>query len=488
MEGSGAASRLGAGSLEAWEPYAPRHPRHLAIEQTAWFMLEKAERFTAMLGIFIYSSALFALVFSAFGITAPAGSANFALRTVNSVVYLLILPSAIYHWRAMLATAFRHRWLLVFALFVLLSVQWSVNPDWTLRRSTAFLATTAFGIFLSARFDGRTLLKFIAGGLGTAAILSYVFAIFVPQLGREVEIHVGAWRGVFPQKNNLGQVMVLSTVAFLLLQPQRRSLQWIRWAGAALSAGLVVLSTSKTALTVLLAMLVLLPIFRTLRWHYTVAIPALITAVLAGGSVALFIFSRSEKVLALLGKDPTLTGRTEMWELLIQMAGERPLLGYGYSAFWVREWGSPATRVHEILQWETPNAHNGFIDITLEIGLIGLGLFLVSFVFAFARAIRAVRTGRERYLIWPIAYLSFMLLYNVTESAIAGQHNVFWVLYVATVSSAILYPGRGSVGAPTSADEPVDQALAAGDEEPPPDRIRGYLPPIPQGTAAGTSG
>src|SRR5690606_2897478 len=116
------------------------------------------------------------------------------------------------------------------------------------------------GLYLAVRYGARELLGLLAAALGTAAALSVAFALALPAHGIDHEVHLGAWRGVFPQKNGLGQTMALGTLAFLLLSLRAEGRRWIAWSGAALCASLVLLSTSKTALAVLLTCLALLPL------------------------------------------------------------------------------------------------------------------------------------------------------------------------------------------------------------------------------------
>jgi exopolysaccharide production protein ExoQ len=436
MDGSLQLDRSAAMAPRAW----PRHPRQLALEHAAGKLFQKWEAGVAIIGLFLLTRAFSSLMTG--GETNPNGESA-VLRTVYTSVYVLILPAVLLHRRAVLAVGIRHTWTLALVALGLLSAQWSAAPDLTLRRSIAWTLTTLFGVYLAARYDMRTQLKLLAAALGSAAVLSTAFAVAVPSVGVESEIHVGAWRGIYPQKNNLGQSMVLSTMTFLLLAPCLTRRRWIAWAGAGLSAALVLLSTSKTALAILLTLGLLAVLFRSLRWRYTLFVPFLSACVLVGGSVALLLVSQSDRILVAMGKDPTLTGRTPMWDIVLEMILRRPWLGYGHSSFWLDGSDSPAAEVQAFLQWETPHAHNGYLDLGLELGLVGLSIFLIGFAGAFVKSVAALRAVRTADALWPIMYLSFILLYNVTESGLAVRHSIYWVLYVATVCSWLLHRPEG---------------------------------------------
>ncbi len=74
---------------------------------------------------------------------------------------------------------------------------------------------------------------------------------------------------------------------------------------------------------------------------------------------------------SLVGKDATLTGRVDLWALVLPYGDRRPLLGYGYGAFWIAD--NPMTQeIWRILNsYQPPHAHNGWIETYLELGLVG---------------------------------------------------------------------------------------------------------------------
>lgn len=419
----------------AFAPARPRHPRQAALYDAAAAVLDRAEAAIVVAGLFLFSSALAPMMA---GMEADPTAENATLRTVYTSVYVALLPWILVHWREVLAAATRNVWTMALVGLGVVSTAWSVAPDITQRRGAAWVLTTLFGVYLAARFDTRTLLKLLATALGIAAVLSVVFSIALPAYGVHSDVHAGAWRGVYPQKNTLGQVMVLGTVVFMVLRPSLGRRRWVGTCGAALCAALVLASTSKTALVILLSMGLLTVLFRSLRWHFTLAVPFLIGCVMVGGSMALWLAAKAEGLLTAMGKDPTLTGRTPMWDVVWEMIMRRAGLGYGYSAFWVSRPDSPAREVAQVLAWETPHAHNGFLDLALQVGLIGVALFLVGFAAAAVRSLKLLRSTHEALGVWPILFLSYMLLYNMTESGLGARHNLFWVLYAATVCSWIL--------------------------------------------------
>jgi exopolysaccharide production protein ExoQ len=145
-----------------------------------------------------------------------------------------------------------------------------------------------------------------------------------------------------------------------------------------------------------------------------------------------------DSMAGMLGRDSTLTGRTNIWAMALESIAERPVLGYGYNAFW--NVAPEADRISTILHWKVPHAHNGFIDLTLQLGVVGLALYLAIYFVAIRRAVNLANATPEQEAIWPLAYLAFTLLYQMTESTILAGNTFVWMIFVSTVCSVSMAP------------------------------------------------
>src|SRR4029077_5209380 len=94
-----------------------------------------------------------------------------------------------------------------------------------------------------------------------------------------------------------------------------------------------------------------------------------------------------------------------------------------------------AVRINEMVGWDTPHSHNGYIDLTLSLGLLGLSLYLAGCLVAMRRAVGFLRADGARESMWPLAYMSFTLLNQLSESSIFASNTILWVLYVAAACS-----------------------------------------------------
>jgi exopolysaccharide production protein ExoQ len=327
-----------------------------------------------------------------------------------------------------------------------LSVLWSVAPEVTLRRSFALLGTTIFGAYLTMRFSLREQLQLLAWALGIAALLSLVFALALPGYGVISDARGEAFRGIYHQKNVLGRIMALSALVFIFVTFGDRKHFWFKWGGFGLSFGLLLLSYGKTGLVVLLIVLVLTLAYRALRQTYTIAVPALIAVVLVGASVFVWLLGNMESALAVLDRDVTLTGRTELWPAVLEMIAKRPWLGYGYSAFWMG-WEGESAYVWIWLaalanNFYPTHAHNGVLELWLDLGFLGVLVFGLVLLRAFGRAIRLIRSTDAMEGIWPLTYLTFMSLVGITYPISLERNSIWWVLCVTIVVNLAAQPDR----------------------------------------------
>ena len=333
----------------------------------------------------------------------------------------------------------RHEYLLLaLLLLVLASAKWSEAPGVSFRHGVALVFTCLFGVYLGSRFALREQLRLLAGACSTCVVFSFVFGIL--GIGNSVDTSdVPGWIGVFVQKNSLGRMMALSIVVFLLLASitQRKVRLWI---GVGLASILLLLSQSMTSLVVLVAMLALFPIFRVLSRYKSQVFRA---AFIFGAIMLAGLYWANDHfidILQYLGKDITLTGRLPLWILSVVMALRNPWLGYGYNAFWLGP-GSPGAQIWAVVHWQPPHAHNGLLEIWLELGVVGVGLFLLGFATYVVRAFIFLRRQASPEALWPICFLVFMFLSNLTESDFLRRGTITWIMYVAVVMT-LRHPQR----------------------------------------------
>jgi len=353
------------------------------------------------------------------------------LRLMWLPVYALTLAAIAWKAKAMAITALRMPFMLALIALAGLSCLWSIDPGLSQRRGLAIAMTCLAGMFIGTRYDWKTLLRMFGMVWLTVSVLSFLTALLNPSFGVMQDVHVGAWMGLYFEKNQLGGNMAraafLCGFLFLMDRPWRKL-----WAfGVVLCAVMVLFTTSKTALLGLLLGMAVLGIGAWMkRGLLTGLVITWAGVVMAGIFVAVMIFA-PELIFAALGRDPSLTGRTDIWAALVDMIGQRPWFGYGYGAFWATD-SEPAYWVREILEWDAPTAHNGWLEVALALGLVGLACLVLDFCMTLWRALRSslsTWTG-----IFALGVCVQFILFSLSESISLQQNDLTWITYVAVAA------------------------------------------------------
>jgi O-antigen ligase len=216
-------------------------------------------------------------------------------------------------------------------------------------------------------------------------IACYLGVLLVPQLAvhqatdfLEPE-HAGNWRGVFAHKNQAGAVMVM--IIFIGLFVMRMRSLALGGLIVALAVIFLGFSQSKTAIGVLpLVFLLSAMIGRSRRPMVGIVLVVAILAAFNLFSVGTVIFEPVRKLVELVMPDATFTGRTEIWQIGVDAVAQRPITGYGFSAFFgtnevVYGLGENATWANA-----ATDAHNAYLNLALTIGLPGLLLTILWIV------------------------------------------------------------------------------------------------------------
>ena len=295
--------------------------------------------------------------------------------------------------------------------------------------------TMGFGLYLAWRFEWRELLGVMAGGFLALALGSFALALLMPAAGIMTQEHPGAWCGLWTHKNTLGGFMAIGAplcAAAAFMNPDRRKL----WAFTAfLCVALVLLSTSKTALV---ATLLGFSVIGACAFARRGPLPTLL---LCAGIISIaaigaaIVFLAPELLVGAMGRDLTLTGRTDIWHAAAPAVAAKAWLGYGYYAFWLPENG-PAYWVRETVRWQVASAHSGWLETALGMGRIGVALFALQLFATWTRMPRAIFDPVAG--LWAPAFLVAFSLYTMSESHVMQANDLFWCLYVAIAAKLAL--------------------------------------------------
>jgi O-antigen ligase len=213
--------------------------------------------------------------------------------------------------------------------------------------------------------------------------------------------------------------------------------------GLIMSIFVTLMSTSKSGLVIFIALIGAIMLLRSLRWKNLIMV--MIFSLLFGISVPgiTVIFGNWDFLMVdVLDKDPTISGRTDIWAYAAEMLEreERTLFGYGRAVFWdpslpyskgAGDRVMGVTTLYSKAEYNPPNAHNGWVDMMLEVGYVGVALMVMSLSLFIARALRRVYITTTPEEFGPLAFIFFFLFYNMTESLMLRSETIFWMTYIS---------------------------------------------------------
>jgi exopolysaccharide production protein ExoQ len=369
-------------------------------------------------------------------------------------VYLISLMLLVIGPTRQLRYAFKAKLFWLLPVLALVSVTWSGAPSISFRRAVALLGSSIFGFYLGVRFSRADLLRLLLAVSVIATILTLLTVVALPAYAIDDS---GAWQGVFGQKNHLGRFMALSAVLWLLYAASFRRHRFL--AGlSVVSVILVLLSHSATSVALLFILIAVLLLIRLVRVRSKAVVPILALVVVVSGYLAAIVAKNPGRATALLGRDSSLTGRTQLWSLVLQMIHTHLWRGYGYGGFWLG-FDGPSAAIWSVVNWNPPSAHDGFLDLMLDLGIAGAIVFVPAMLIAIRYAIALARRGGTLDAAFPLIFLVFYLLSNLTESYLVAYNTESWVLFVAiTIQLHKWWYGEGRVrprAAARAADIPL---------------------------------
>lgn len=333
-----------------------------------------------------------------------------------------------------------------------LSTIWSAYPQFTLLGTLAQVLTSLFAVALANLFSWRHLLRIFGNVMRFIIATSLIFEAYVSIViqeplapifknfsGSEPPAYAYFWsqanlftgeriQGIVGNSNLLAYVAMIGLVVFSVeyaIFAINRKL-----AVASIVAAMLCVALTKSASigfaisAVLVAAVVSIAAEgkdrETRHRYYRLALSA-------AGAAAFMVFVYRKEVFDFLGKSSNASGRGEIWHKVFGLWEQRPVTGWGWISYWV-----PGVKPFEGLvtidRVPQYHAHNAYLDIAMQIGLIGLILFLILLTFMFIKLWRlAVRHTSALYL-WPILIFVGLLVQNITESRLLVE--IGWVLLV----------------------------------------------------------
>jgi exopolysaccharide production protein ExoQ len=316
---------------------------------------------------------------------------------------------------------------LAFAVLAYLSTLWSQDPQLTFRKATLLFLAFAFAWFFATYYSPADQMRLILAAGVIVALTSIAMALLLPQYGIASG---GEWKGVFGQKNRLGLSIffLFAGLPFCRISSGRRLLTLA--VQAILPVGLILLSQSRTSLilaVVLIAVRIFGPYIARRRRDQLPFV--LYTAVFGIPLIGFVIVAAKDIVLPLLGRESTLTGRTDNWALIATYAFRHLWLGYGYNAFWTGTGDS--LQLMARIGAAMIGSDSGYLDTMLQFGLVGMGLLLLVLLISvrdFARLFRRASVPLIAY--WYVGLILATFIGTFTEALFLPPVGITTFIFV----------------------------------------------------------
>lgn len=317
--------------------------------------------------------------------------------------------------------------LVLLMAYIATSVVWSGSRTISILSVAALAGNSLIGLYFGVRYGVAEFLRLLGWVYGIVALATFLSPILI----RDYHIEGGYWIGFFAQKNALAMNTTVGFLVFIMLARNEKKWKWVHLGFCALCAGLILLSGSTTCIIILLVLLCAM-ICRAVVEKYAVStVSRALLAILFLACSTMIMLLYSDGIFPALASSETFIGRVGMWSILLGMVRDKLLLGYGYGGFWV--FGGPAQTIWDTLRVDPTDAsyaHNGYVQLLVDGGIVGLALLLGLLFTVFRKAWAFSRITKNT---WPLYFVVFLLLHNLTEGTFVARNNICWLVFVAVM-------------------------------------------------------
>ncbi|HYD16685.1 MAG TPA: O-antigen ligase family protein [Candidatus Nanoarchaeia archaeon] len=330
--------------------------------------------------------------------------------------------------------------IVIFFVYCAISVVWSDFPMVAFKRWTKALGNIA--VVLVVLTDPKPVVAIRRLFTRTAFLLiplSILLIKYYPHLGRGYNrwSWMPYYTGVTTEKNALGALcLVFGLGSFWQLVRAYRSSETLNRGRHFIAHGMLLvmniyvlaLADSATSLACFVLGALMIVITSGRKYQRVGRIHAVVSVMLVVGLAMYFLQDVFASIVGALGRDTTLTGRTEIWSELFAMTFN-PVLGTGFESFWL---GSRAEYMWNKYYFHPNQAHNGYIETYINLGYVGVALLLLSIVWGYRNVVKSFRYRVEEAPL-KLAFLIVALIYNMTEAAFKVMHPVWIAFLFATL-------------------------------------------------------
>lgn len=318
--------------------------------------------------------------------------------------------------------------LMVLIAYLMVASLWSGDLRPALLNSVSYAALTFGATVAALKLDWRNIISSVALCLRSLLLVNWVLIFaggFRPGANSSSdEVDVS---GLFFHSNLFATVCVIAVITFVA---EWHSHTRRFWSGlwVAISLWSLWTSDSRTGQIVLFVVLCAVVFVKWARRDRSSSVASLgILAILTAGAVISIVGINTATISSAMGRGQDFTGRTDIWSATLREVLSSPWIGTGFLTAW-RDDSVSAMRIRSSLGFRAAHAHNGYLDVWLQLGVVGLVLVLAVVFLGAYRALRAYWKRQDDHYLWAIAICVAAASYNLTETRFTLA--ISWVIAV----------------------------------------------------------
>ncbi|MEO3388972.1 O-antigen ligase family protein [Mesorhizobium sp. CAU 1741] len=321
--------------------------------------------------------------------------------------------------------------LLLLPTYCIVSTLWSDYPAQTLRHSVQLALTLIIAMAVAIKLRSETIMRGLYCALAFAVVISTLVEL---TSGRAT-----SWQGIYESKNvfaSIVAIFLLMGISLLYFRENRLAISTLFTLQIIFCLYALIRSASAGMIISIIPVVALFFVFRFNKYLGDAQRAFLMIFIfLASITTAIFASLYVEEILAgvleYFGKDPTLTGRTDLWNFAIQLIAERPVFGLGYKAFWVvgNLDAEALWAAFYLPSGSGFNFHNTYLSNTVEIGLVGITLQVFIFYIGLIRGIRLSLVEPTHDNIFWCAFMALTIIRSFGEVSTFFEFSLDSLVY-----------------------------------------------------------
>ncbi len=360
---------------------------------------------------------------------ATTTESTFSSSTLAFAIMIAFLGYVSLHrLRALASCAIRAWPLLLLVLYSFMNSTWAAAPGIAFNRTTRMAVLFLMAVYVIERYSVAEIVRIFMISIFISAVLSIVIVFAAPSYGKSTLVsqgYVNAWRGAFKHKNSLGSWASVGLI-FAVYSYITRAAPRITAPTIAMLGLLSIVAQSATAsIATIFTAASAVYLSQFMRHRNPVARLLLVMIGIALASAVVIGANYFDDLIELVGRDPNLTGRKDVWAAVAIVIEQSPIWGQGQT-FWMVP--SPSLQgIFDSLQWAVPSAHSTWLDIWLQLGLVGLFIWIGACLVATKNiATLLLFANRREAVLWAALFLNCMFrCFTETALVVPGTPEMF---------------------------------------------------------------